>query len=206
MNNDGVPVLVVADKQIVGRGRQGRVWSQPDRGMFASVAFASHWDLSARTLIPLITGVAMRRALSDRFDIHVGLKWPNDLMLDADKVGGILAEMSESSVVVGCGVNLWWDDPVRGAGALFSMDPGRDAAVALAESWASGLLEIIEEGSNAWPRTEYEDASVTIGREVQWQEGHGRASAIADDGGLIVQQDGIEITLHSGEVHMRDRG
>lgn len=203
---DGIPVLVVADQQISGRGRQGRVWSQPDRGMFASVAFASHWDLSDRTLIPLIAGVAMRRVLRDRIDVDVDLKWPNDLMLGADKVGGILVEMSDSSVVVGCGVNLWWDDPVQGAGALFSADPGRDAAAVLAGHWTSGMLEIIEDGPKAWPCAEYEHASVTIGREVRWEDGHGRAMGIADDGGLIVHQDGTEITLHSGEVHLRDRG
>jgi BirA family biotin operon repressor/biotin-[acetyl-CoA-carboxylase] ligase len=206
MGNDGTAVLVVADEQILGRGRQGRVWSEPDRGMFASVAFASQWDAATRTLIPLIAGVAMRRALSNLFDIHVDLKWPNDLILATGKIGGILAESSGNSLVVGCGVNLWWDDPVPGAGALFSTDPGVDAAVVLAESWTSELLEIIEEGSSAWPRTEYEHASVTVGREVRWEDGHGRAIGIADDGGLVVQQESIEITLHSGEVHMRDRG
>jgi BirA family biotin operon repressor/biotin-[acetyl-CoA-carboxylase] ligase len=205
-DGNSAPVLVVADEQISGRGRQGRVWSQPDRGVFASLSFASHWTLSARTLIPLIAGVAMRRAILDRFDIDVGLKWPNDLMFRADKVGGILAEMSDASLVVGCGVNLWWADPVQGAGALFTTDPGTDAAAALAESWASGLLEIIEDGPKAWPRIEYEHASVTIGQDVWWDEGHGRATGIADGGGLIVRKDGTEVTLHSGAVHMRDRG
>jgi biotin-(acetyl-CoA carboxylase) ligase len=47
---------------------------------------------------------------------------------------------------------------------------------------------------------------LTIGQDVWWGDGHGRATGIADDGGLIVQQNGTQITLHSGAVHMRDRG
>ena len=206
MDGDASRVLVVADEQLSGRGRQGREWIQPDRGLFASVGFTTDWELTARTLIPLVAGVAMRHALGGLLDIEVNLKWPNDLILDNDKVGGLLVEMNGSMVVVGCGVNLWWDEPVAGAGALVPIDPGSDLPVALAEAWASRLLAILERGSEYWPRAEYERASVTIGREVWWDDGHGSAVGIGADGALIVDQDGSETALHSGEVHMQDRG
>ena len=60
--DSGAPALVVAAEQTAGRGRQSRVWTQPNRGMFASLAFASEWDETDRTLIPLVAAVAMRRA------------------------------------------------------------------------------------------------------------------------------------------------
>lgn len=202
--DSGAPVLVVASEQLSGRGRQGRTWTEPDRGMFASLAFFSRWEPDALTLIPLIAAVAMRAAVSNRFKIEVDLRWPNDLMLDGRKAGGILVEVSGSTVVVGCGVNLWWADPVAGAASLLGGDPGADAPSRLAESWAGSLLAFVEDGPQAWPRAEYERACVTLSRNVYWEGGEGRAMAIAVDGALVVDEDGVDVILHSGEVHTRD--
>ncbi len=202
--DDGKPALVVASEQLSGRGRQGREWIQPDRGMFASLALVCDWDMPDRTLIPLVAGVAMRRVVSDRFGIEVGLKWPNDLVTDGEKVGGILVETSADLVVVGCGINLWWAAPIDGAASLLSEDPGSDTASRLAEGWAGLLLALLEGGAEAWPRAEYEQAAVTLGKDVFWDDGAGRAVGIADDGALIVERDGHQIELHSGEVHTRD--
>ena len=200
------PVLVIADAQLSGRGRQGRGWTQPDRGMFASLAFTSDWSSTDRTLIPLSAGVAMRRAVAGVLDLDVGLKWPNDLIVGRAKVGGILVETNRNTIVVGCGLNLYWSDPVDGAGALLPGDPGNERTVLLAERWVTELLAILDYGSSEWPRQEYEAASVTIGTEVRWDQGHGRAVGIGDDGALIVDIDGSQVVLHSGEVHMQDRG
>jgi BirA family biotin operon repressor/biotin-[acetyl-CoA-carboxylase] ligase len=205
LTGGGVPALVVADEQLAGRGRQGREWTQPDRGVSASVGFVSDWKLEDRTLIPLVAAVAMRLVLHDRFDVEVGLRWPNDLMVRGDKVGGILVESSGDVVVVGCGVNLWWPDPVNGAAALVPEDPGSDIAPALAEDWASALLTMLDLEPEGWPRSEYESASVTLGRDVYWEDGRGRAIGVADDGALIVEHGGIEVMLRSGEVHTRDQ-
>ncbi len=199
------PVLVVAERQVAGRGRQGREWSQPDRGMYASVAFITEWETSNRTLVPLIAAVAVQRVVLDRFDIEMGLKWPNDLFLGHEKVGGILVEAVADTVVVGCGLNLWWEDPIDGATALFEEDPGAAAASGLAEAWTVALLEVVGSGARAWPRAEYERASMTLGEPVYWDEGHGRAVAIAPDGALVVESEGERIELHSGEVHTRHR-
>lgn len=198
------PTLVVAGEQVAGRGRQGREWTQPDRGMFASLAFASDWDLGDRTLIPLVAAVAMRTAVLDLFGIGVGLRWPNDLMIEGDKVGGILVEADGDTVVVGCGVNLWWESPMEGAVSLSPVDPGGDAASSLARDWASVLVGHLGHGSSRWPRTDYEAASVTLGHEVSWDGGRGRAVAIAGDGALVLDRNGERIELRAGEVHTHD--
>lgn len=200
----GIPSLVVASEQLSGRGRQGRTWTQPDRGMFASLAFVSDWAPPELTLIPLTAAVAVRTVVADRFGIDVGLKWPNDLMIDGLKVGGILVESGANTVVVGCGMNLWWGDPVDGAASLLHEDPGRETASRLAERWAGSLLAFLEDGPESWPRSEYERASVTLSRDVYWEGGQGRATAIAADGALIVDKDGVDVVLRSGEVHTRD--
>ncbi len=202
----GKPSLVVAREQVSGRGRQGRKWAQPDRGMYASLAFVSEWKVADRTLIPLVAAVAMRRAIDKKFRVDVGLRWPNDLMVEGLKVGGILIETSGDMIVVGCGVNLWWMEPMEGGTSLLSNDPGGDVAPRLAETWAGSVLGLFDAGASRWPRTEYEEASVTLGKDVHWDAGHGRAVGIASDGALVVDLDGELIELHSGEVHTHRDG
>lgn len=202
----GTPTLVVAGEQIAGRGRQGRTWTQPDRGLFASLAFASDWGPSERTLIPLIAGIAMRRAVASVLDIGLGLKWPNDLKLDGAKVGGILVEASDGPVTVGCGLNVWWAEPMEGASSLTIQDPGDMVVLRIAKHWANSLVDLLTLGPLAWPRSEYEAASVTIGRDIAWSDGRGRAVGVTDTGALLVSVGDMTIELHSGEVHTTDEG
>lgn len=198
------PVLVVADRQFLGRGRQGRQWLQPDRGMFASYGFVSDWTGDHATLIPLVAAVAMYSAVFEIFGVEVGLRWPNDLMTDSGKVGGILVEASSGDVVIGCGMNVWWRHPITGAASLVSDDPGREVPQALAEVWARNLSDYIAEGGDAWPRTEYEAASVTLGGRVFWGDESGDAVEIAPNGALVVETNGARVFIHAGEVHTHD--
>lgn len=198
------PTLVVADRQIGGRGRQGREWVEPDRGMYASFALESDWDVSERTLIPLVAAVAIRQAVARLLGVTLGLRWPNDLMVDRRKAGGILVEASGDVVLVGCGVNLWWDSPIDGATAVLDSDPGDGIARDLAESWTDTLIEHLSVGSESWPREEYESASITLGHAVHWDAGQGVAVAIAADGALVVDTDRGRMELRAGEIHTRD--
>lgn len=200
-----VPTLVIADGQSDGRGRQGRGWMSPNRGMFASFSLVSEWANTDRTLLPLVTAVAVSNAVRTILGIELGLRWPNDLMVEGAKVGGILVEMSDDDVTVGCGLNLWWESPMVGAQGLLTDDPGEGVAFSLAEAWVGELIGYVGVGSREWPREAYEAASVTLGREIVWGDGEGRAVAIAPDGALVIDSDGDLIELRAGEVHTRDR-
>jgi BirA family biotin operon repressor/biotin-[acetyl-CoA-carboxylase] ligase len=101
----GEGVWLCAERQVAGRGRQGRQW------------ISSHGNLSASTLVrlrpcdpeaatlALVAGVAVQEVAST-FLPDVLLKWPNDLLLGASKIAGILLERSGDAVVVGVGMNL----------------------------------------------------------------------------------------------------
>ena len=193
----GEPLLVTARHQTGGRGRSGRTWVQAPRAVAATLCFEPGWPEARTGTIPLVAGLAARDASGD----DVRLAWPNDLVRDGRKVGGILAEGDGGLVVVGLGLNLWWPDPIEGAGALLSADPGPEAADWIAEQWAAGLLERMAAGPDRWGRDEYLAVSSTVGHQVTWQpDGAGRAVGIAADGGLVVAIGDGEVVLRSGEV------
>jgi BirA family biotin operon repressor/biotin-[acetyl-CoA-carboxylase] ligase len=163
----------------------------------ASLAFEADWPVRRRGLIPLVAGLAARQALGS----PVRLKWPNDLVVGELKVGGILVEAVGDVVVAGVGVNLWWPDPIEGAGALLGADPGPEAADWIADHWASALLERLAAGPDRWGRAEYLEACLTLGaRVLAGEAGPGVASDIGDDGSLLVATDDGSIVAVSEPV------
>jgi len=91
--------VVVADHQTAGRGRSSHSWEAPP-GAALLVSFV----LSPNPLLSLAAGVAAAEACGR----GVRLKWPNDLLLDGRKVGGILVEASPARAICGIGINLTW--------------------------------------------------------------------------------------------------
>lgn len=109
------PHLLTAQTQTAGRGRAGRAWLSVPGG---SLTFSLAWpffrrDVAGLAGLPLAVGVALGRALQ-AFSVPVRLKWPNDLLLDGAKLGGVLVETGSVEragqrqlwVVIGVGINL----------------------------------------------------------------------------------------------------
>ena len=193
---DRLPVVVAAQRQTSGRGRGGASWLSAPRALAVSVAF-HHSDEDLRPF-SLMAGVAAARGLEG-----VSLKWPNDLMADGAKVGGILVERA-GEIVIGMGVNLWWPDAPDGMGALHADDPGPGLHLQVAGIWAAELMRLIEE--DGWPVDEYRSLCSTLGKKISWEpEGRGTAVDITGEGALVVEVSGERETLSSGAVrHLRD--
>ncbi len=103
--------VIVADVQTAGRGRRGRAWiTVPGRSLAASFVIRPP-DLARPARLALIAGVAAARALESLGSPDLSLKWPNDLMRDQRKLGGLLIEAArppsgEPLQVLGFGLNL----------------------------------------------------------------------------------------------------
>lgn len=103
--------VVLAREQTEGRGRAGRAWHSPPGGVYLSMVFrpAVH---PLPPMVSILAGLGIARGLKERFpDLDPALKWPNDLMADGRKLGGVLAEAATSEgetrfLVVGAGVNV----------------------------------------------------------------------------------------------------
>jgi BirA family transcriptional regulator, biotin operon repressor / biotin---[acetyl-CoA-carboxylase] ligase len=193
------PLLVTASRQTGGRGRTGRTWVSADRAVATSLAMRLSWPVESLAVVSLVAGLAAAATF------EVRLKWPNDLVRDGSKVGGLLVEFDDGLIVIGMGVNLYWPAPMEGAGALFTEDPGDDAARSLAVRWALEMVVRLELGPHDWGRGEYEQLCTTLGCDITWEpDGSGRAIGVDERGGLIVETPGGTVTLDSGEVsHVR---
>jgi len=193
---EDLPVLILATGQSEGRGRSGAAWLTADRALAASLAFR-HPDGDTRPY-SLMAGVAAVRATSG-----TTLKWPNDVLVDGAKVGGILVERSGDVTVIGLGLNLWWPSAPEGMAALYTEDPGGAEYARIGSLWGAELMESIE--AEGWPISEYRRACTTIGRDIDWEPGgSGRAVEVADDGALIVETPDGRETIQSGAVrHVR---
>lgn len=196
------PVLVVASRQTAGRGRSGASWETAPRALAMSLRFDPfEWPSDRRTLITLATGIAVARVRD------VDLKWPNDLLLRENKVGGILAEASGREVTIGIGLNLWWPDPPSDRIGLFPEDPGPSAYAAIGFEMAEGVWTELAKGPERWSYDDYCDTCITLGRQITWGDGReGTATAIDRfDGALIVEDaNGTRLNLKAGEIrHVR---
>lgn len=106
------PQVLFAEFQAAGRGRRGRVWRSPfAANLYLSIAWSfPSWPPRITTL-PLAVGVAVAQAVHGLGVAGVGLKWPNDVRVGADKLGGILIEQGGEAgaacrVIVGVGLNV----------------------------------------------------------------------------------------------------
>jgi BirA family biotin operon repressor/biotin-[acetyl-CoA-carboxylase] ligase len=199
-------LLLYADRQVGGRGRAGREWWEADRAMYASLAMRPEWEPATWPRLSLVAGLAARDAVLEVFEVTADLKWPNDLVVPTGKVGGVLAEAGSDTVVVGCGMNVWWPDAPDGAAALQAVDPGAVAVRRLVVAWADRLAGRLDRGADDWGCEEYRAACVTLGKDIVWDpDGAGTAVDIAADGGLVVETVRGRIVIRSGEVR-RVRG
>lgn len=185
----GMPIgsVVVADVQTGGRGRLGRAWEAP-----AGSALLASFVVAPHPLASLTAGVAAAEACA----APVRLKWPNDLLLEGRKLGGILVEAARDRVVIGVGINLTWAP--RGAAMLGSgREPLLGRLQELLPDWLSRPHDQVLE--------RWRELSDTLGRRVRVELGAGAVTGIAEalrsDGALIVA--GRPVTV-GDVVHLRE--
>lgn len=103
--------IVVAETQSKGRGRVGRQWSSPQGGVYFSIILRPDMNPSEALRLPLVAGVAVAKTIKRNTKLDPRLKWPNDIMIDGKKIGGILTEMNAEMdrldwVIIGIGLNV----------------------------------------------------------------------------------------------------
>ena len=207
--------VLVAGSQTAGRGRLGRQWvSPPGKSLAISVLIKPNWALGQFGWLPLLAGVAMKRAVQSALpESEVQLKWPNDVLVEGKKVSGILSELVPpgASVVVGAGINLTLETtelPIPQSTSLrlegWSQSPDDFLA-----SYLGNLKPLLDNFESA--QQVVREECTTIGLQVRAifpdkSERLGTAVGIDDSGRLLISVPASEtlLAVSAGDIeHLR---
>jgi BirA family biotin operon repressor/biotin-[acetyl-CoA-carboxylase] ligase len=219
---NGAPegLVVSADFQTAGRGRLDRRWESP-RGanLLASVLLRPSCDPGDLHLSTGAVALAAADACRDQAGVDAALKWPNDLVADGRKLAGVLAEAEFSgrrldAVVVGIGVNVAWPGPDEAMGTCLDQLSGaspvdrRSLLDALLTALTARRPLLDDDTGRRALADEIRARCATIGTIVRVVlargEVVGRATAIDDDGHLVVDTETGPARITTGDVvHLR---
>lgn len=194
-----------AERQLAGRGRQGREWRSPTGNLYASTLIRVRPDDPPPGTLALVAAVALREAVGTGT-----IKWPNDLLIHGAKVAGILLERADDAIVAGFGVNVAHapelaDRPTSSLDAAGLSHPPEGLLSALAERlaiwlarWREPAPGAVADAWLAWAHPKGAALSVNLpdGSRVE-----GRFDGLDPDGALALRlASGERRTIHAGDV------
>lgn len=217
--------VCIAEHQSAGRGRRGRVWLAPfGSGICLSLSWTFPEPPRQLSALSLAVGVALLRALESRGAENVRLKWPNDVLVDGRKLGGILCELRAEAagpayVAIGVGLNARLTAAsrreiaatgVEAADLRDVLDARKAARNALAAAIIIALIAALEEFQQTGLQTFVNDwrhadalhgasVRVVVGEDVH----RGLARGIDVDGALMLETPAGLLRFISGEVSLR---
>jgi biotin-[acetyl-CoA-carboxylase] ligase BirA-like protein len=216
------PLWIVAARQTRGRGRLGRGWISPPGNLFASLILHDIGDARIAPQLGFVTGVAAMRAFRTLgIESGVMLKWPNDLLLDGAKLGGVLLETVmvptgdlrnpiAPAAIIGIGVNCASapDDLPYPARALSERGP--DAPTR--ESFFTALSDAFVDTLAIWRRgedfsklrAEWLRYAASLGETIRVALAHetveGRFETIDTAGRLVLATQAGKRAIEAGDV------
>lgn len=214
--------VLTCELQTEGRGRRGAVWRAPlGAGLTFSLLRRFARPPSGLAGLSLAVGVACTRALEQRGVPRIALKWPNDLLVDGAKLGGILIEMhgdvlGPCAVAIGIGMNVRLpaevraqiDQPVIDLVEASGTSVDRNEVIGgLVGELMGALDEFAEQGFAAF-RGEWLRRHAMQGSPVEIILDADRTLAgcavdVAEDGALVIENADGRHLVHAGEVSVR---
>ena len=215
-------LVIATEVQSAGRGRRGRVWHSR---IGDSLTFSMLWrcDRGAAQLggLSLVVGLAMVEALREVGLTRAMLKWPNDIWVDNEKLGGVLIEtqgdmLGPTAAVIGVGLNVHLspaakraiDQPATAISSHLAATPSRSALLAACVSHLARALKKFNRDGFAPFRAPWLACHALHQTRVRVLQANGVAfeATVADvglDGTLIVNRDGLTMALNSAEISLR---
>jgi len=208
----GVPggFVVAAARQARGRGRLGRVWeSAREAGLYVSILLRPELATRDAGQLTVLGSVAMADAVEAAAGFRPQIKWPNDLVVDGRKLGGLLIETEPTGprlawAVIGIGINVNHEQgdfspEVRAIATSLRLITGRshrraDLLVAVLRAFSNRLVRPFAETREAW-----EASSLTLGQRVTLTTlrgtRHGQAVGLDPSGALLLRGESGEVEV-----------
>lgn len=214
--------VMMARQQTTGRGRMQRIWESPQGGLWLSILLKPKLSLGDAAKLTLSTGVALAQTLQGLYGLEIGIKWPNDMVVQGKKVAGILGEVAGEwntvqTLILGIGINANFSRHVLSdeliATTLQDILGHRVNLNLLTAEFLYNLekeVHSLEAGDIQGLIQRWTSFAVGIDQLVQIERAgavyRGIFRGIREDGELILDQEGQEVTFSSGEVSLRARG
>lgn len=211
--------VVFAEEQTAGRGRAGRVWhSERASGIYMTVLLRPEISPANAPLLTLLAGLAAREAIAAQTGMTPDLRWPNDLLVNGKKLGGILTEMHAEPervqfVIIGIGLNVnhsRMPEKLAEIATSLRMETGRshsrlELAVKLLVNLESYYNQFLKNGPQAILDRFAEASTFALGKRVRIANARetftGITAGLAPNGLLRVKrEDGRTETVISGDV------
>ncbi|NEQ46350.1 MAG: biotin--[acetyl-CoA-carboxylase] ligase [Leptolyngbya sp. SIOISBB] len=211
----GAGTVVIAAEQTAGRGQWGRTWASPPGGLYLSLVLEPEMPLRHSNLLTLTSAWGIATSLLN-LAIPIQIKWPNDLVSQGSKVGGILTESRLATsttaraspqlqqVVIGVGLN--WDNPLpTNAASIRQLLPDEASTrIKTLEDLAAIALRGILQGFYYWQQ---QGNSAFVNAYIQKLAHHGKKvkldGHIARVEGVTLQGDLIVSLQHNGQKFVR---
>lgn len=209
---DGFAVYTTC--QTAGRGRRGRPWANaPGQGLYYTVVCRR--PMSDPAALPLAASLIAADALEEQLKIQCQVKWPNDLIWNGKKLGGILCESVQGAILCGIGINLMQDEvyftqndlpngisAAQILGRTPEMETAGKLALAMSERYADEMNAFFQQGFPA-VRDEYRKRCANLGRQVWFEGGSGQAVDVDENGRLVVNTNEGKQAVFTGEVTVK---
>ncbi|MBI2877126.1 MAG: biotin--[acetyl-CoA-carboxylase] ligase [Candidatus Tectomicrobia bacterium] len=217
--------LVIAEDQTRGRGRMGRSWLSPaGKSLLFSIILRPSLPPSEIFRLTILSAWAVARAIASQTPLTPQIKWPNDILLQGCKVGGILIEFAADPdqvifAVVGIGLNVNFDPAayaeLSGMATSLAREIGQEVdrlgiLAALLRELDRGYRILLEDPKEGFERirAEWQASLAILGRQVRVICGEevqeGLAEEVDEHGALILRDtEGKRRVIYTGDVSLR---
>ncbi len=218
---NSAPFLVLAERQVSGRGRRGRKWVSPfAENLYYSLVLRIDGGMRQLEGLSLVVGLAVMQTLRSFGVVNAGLKWPNDVLVGNKKIAGILLELigdpaDVCHVVLGIGINVNMQvaDEVDQQWTSIRLESGnncdRNALVAELSKQLDAYIQRHQAGGFSVLREEWEANHLWQERSVSLIAGtnhiDGVVLGIDNQGALRLRVNGVEKLFSGGELSLRLR-
>ena len=217
----GHGTLVVAQHQTAGKGRRGRSFSSPKQeGVWMSLVIKDDIEPMNASMLTLVMGLAVVKAVKEVTGLGPQIKWPNDLILSGKKLCGILTEMSMqmdciNHIVIGIGINVHnesFPEELKSLATSVFLESGkhipRGQLIGKVMGWFEHYYQIYMKHQDLSElMNEYNQCLVNRGRQVQVLAPKGSYTGVALGinalGELLVETENEVHQVASGEVSVR---
>ena len=202
--------IFISEKQTKGRGRHGKKWSSPNSGNIY-MTISTNQNTSQISPVSLISGLICKKAIDKLIKTpSIMLKWPNDILLNDKKIGGILVETEINKenikTIIGIGINLniskkesWWGDL-----SIFALESKRNELINLI---LAEFLNIFDNSYDNWV-DDWKKSCMHINKEIEIFDGeHLQKKAIFKDidaqGNAVIESNEGEEVIATGQISIK---